>query len=157
MRTDKTADMTADQRRKNGDELFWAAPHRNHLAGVAMRSTVVCMANDFRLMDAARLVSDEVQQLLDRARPPLIHQKQLSEASQSIPANVREAYGRREGRERNVYFRVARSSTEETDEHLRANYAARRLPPKVFWALHNRLTVIMRMLNRLMGEDRETG
>lgn len=108
-------------------------------------------------MDAARLVADEVQQLIERSRPPLIHQKQLSEAAQSIPANVREAYGRREGRERNQYFRVARSSTEETDEHLRANYAARRIPAKVFWALHNRLTVILKMLNRLMGEDRETG
>ena len=115
------------------------------------------MPNDFRVMDAARRVSDEVQQLLERVRPPLIHQKQLSEASQSIPANLREAYGRREGRERNQYFRVARSSAEETDEHLRANYAARRITPRIFWALHNRLTVILKMLNRLMGEDRNTG
>lgn len=109
------------------------------------------MPNDFRLMDVARQVSDEVARLLASAHPPLLHQKQLAESSQSIPANIREAYGRREGPERNQYFRVSRSSTEETDEHLRANYAARRIPPKTWWSLHNRLTVIHRIICKLMG------
>jgi four helix bundle protein len=108
------------------------------------------MPNDFRLMDLARLVNDEITVLLTSSRPPLLHQKQLAESSESIPANIREAYGRRAGPERNQYFRVARSSTEESDEHLRTNYRAQRIAPKRYWSLHNRLTVIHRMLCTLM-------
>lgn len=95
--------------------------------------------------------NDEITALLTSSRPQLLHQKQVSESSESIPANIREAYGRRAGPERNQYFRVARSSTEETDEHLRANYAARRIPSKTWWSLHNRLTVIHRIVCKLMG------
>ena len=110
------------------------------------------MRNEFRLMDAARWVVDEVNQLLWSRGRRLIHHKQLEESSQSIAANIREAYGRRKGPERNQFFRVARSSTEETDEHLRANCAAKRLDDKRYWRLHNRLAVISKMLCRLMGE-----
>ena len=110
------------------------------------------MPNDFRLMDAARWVEDEVNDLLAHGRPPLIHQKQLGESAESIPANIREAYGRRQGAERNQFFRVARSSTEETDEHIRSNHAAHRIEKARYWRLHNRLTVIHKMLCRLLGE-----
>lgn len=110
------------------------------------------MANEFRIMDVARMVADDVERLLATAKPPLVHQQQLSESSQSIAANIREAYGRRKGPERNQYFRVSRSSTEETDEHLRKNFAARRIVPKEYWKQHNRLTVIHKGLCTLMGE-----
>jgi four helix bundle protein len=110
------------------------------------------MPGDFRLMDVARQVEDEVNDLLARSRRPLLHRKQLEDSAQSIPANIREAFGRRHGPERNQYFRVARSSSEETDEHLRSNAAAQRLDSSRYWRLHHRLTVIRKMLGRLMGE-----
>jgi len=77
---------------------------------------------------------------------------QLIEAAGSIPSNIREAYGRRDGAERKAFFRYARGSAEETDERLRSNLAANRIEQACFWRLHNRLTVIIRMLTKLIGD-----
>jgi four helix bundle protein len=104
------------------------------------------MSTDFRLLDAARAVEDEVNGLIAASRRPVLHRSQLEESAQSIAANIREAYGRRKGPERNQFLRVARSSSEETDEHLRSNVAARRIDQKTFWRLHNRLSVIEKMI-----------
>lgn len=109
------------------------------------------MANPFRLMDAARWVRDEVNDLIDASPRRLLHHE-LREAAESIPANIREAYGRREGPERDQFLRYARASAEETDEHLRGNYASRRLSPKRYWRLHNRLTVIVRIITTLLSD-----
>ena len=79
------------------------------------------MANPLRVIDAARLVLEEVEILIDRSSRRLLHDDQLRKAAQSIGANIREAYGRRVGPERNQFFRYARASAEETDEHLRSN------------------------------------
>ena len=108
------------------------------------------MSNVLRVLDAARSVVDDVNQLLDAGRPGLIYDIQLRDSAGSIAANIREALGRREGAERNQFFRVARSSAEETDEHLRANFRSGRMPERQFWRLHNRLVTIVRMLNSLM-------
>ena len=97
-------------------------------------------------MGAARAVVDEVNDLIDRSRRRLIYTSQLREAAQSIPANIREALGRRHGPEREQFFRFARGSAEETDEHLRANFAARRLTSGTYLRLHNRLALITRIL-----------
>lgn len=103
-------------------------------------------------MDAARLVVDDVNELLDSRTRRLLYAPQLREAAGSIAANVREAYGRRDGAERVQFFRVARSSAEETDEHLRGNFARARIPAPRYWRLHNRLATIVKMLNSLMDE-----
>ena len=76
----------------------------------------------------------------------------MRDSSSSIAANIREAYGRRKGPEGNQYFRVARSSAEETDEHLNLNARQRRVPAKWYWPLHQRLVTIVKMLNGLMTE-----
>ena len=104
------------------------------------------MDNSFRLLEAARAVADEVNVLL-RPKNRLIHRAQLRDSAQSVPANIREGMGRDRGPHRNQAYRDARGSAEETDEHLRANYADRRLPRPVFFRLHNRLMVIIKMID----------
>jgi four helix bundle protein len=109
------------------------------------------MPNNFRLIDVARAVVDEIIALTFRA-PRLLFDAQLRDAADSITSNIREAYGRRPGAERHQFFRYAHGSAEETDEHLRANFAAGRLGAVPYWRLHNRLVVIMRMLASLMTQ-----
>ena len=108
------------------------------------------MTTNFRVLDASRAVVDEVNALIDRAPRRMLDEEQLRSAAGSITANLREAYGRNPGPDRNQFFRYARGSAEESDERLRSNYAARRLQPSTYWRLHNRLLVVIRMLTRLM-------
>ena len=109
------------------------------------------MSNSFRLIDGARSVVRDINVLLETQPRRILYDDQLRHAAQSITANIREAYGRRRGPERNQFFRYARGSAEETDEHLRTNWVAQRLPSEKYWPLHNRLTVIRRMLTTLMN------
>src|SRR5688500_15657191 len=101
------------------------------------------MPTPLRVLDAARSIVDEVNRLLSRRGQKLIYDVQLQDSAGSMSANIREALGRREGPERNQFIRFARGSAEETDEHLRANYAVGRLPEPHYWRLHNRLTTII--------------
>ena len=110
------------------------------------------MANNFRLIDVARAVVDEIIALSFRT-PRLLFDDQLRKAADSITSNIREAYGRLPGADRQLFLRYARGSAEESDEHLRANFAAGRLAPVSYWRLHNRLVVIVRMLSALMEQD----
>jgi four helix bundle protein len=109
------------------------------------------MDNPLRVMDAARSVVDEINALLDEPGSRILYNDQLRDSAQSIAANLREAYGRRAGRERSQFLRFARGSAEETDEHLRANFRAARLEARRYWPLHNRLMVILRMLTSLIN------
>jgi four helix bundle protein len=102
-----------------------------------------------RALDAARMVVDDINVLLKRRMP---NAAQLRGAAESITANIQEAFGRSEGPERNQFLRYARASAEETNERLRARYAAKDIPQKTFWQLHNRLVTISRMLTNLMTE-----
>ncbi|HJQ18750.1 MAG TPA: four helix bundle protein [Gemmatimonadaceae bacterium] len=110
------------------------------------------MSTDFRVLDAARSVVDEVEAAIETAKPPLIHVQQLRDASGSITWNIREAFGHRAGRERNVFLRHAHGSADEADEQLRVNLAARRLDAPRYRRWHNRLVVIRKMLEALMSE-----
>ena len=111
------------------------------------------MSEPLRVLDAARQLRDEINDLIDGPGRRLLYDKQLRSAAGSIAANIREAHGRRKGPERNQFLRVARGSAEETDEHLQANIRSGRLPQKEYFRFHNRIVAIVRMLNSLMGES----
>jgi four helix bundle protein len=111
------------------------------------------MESSLRVLSAARGIVDELNAILDTPNGRLLHDEQLRRSAGSITANIREANGRREGAERNQFFRYARGSAEETDEHLRTNFRANRMAATVYWRLHNRLTVIARMLTALIDRS----
>jgi four helix bundle protein len=104
----------------------------------------------FRVLEVARAVADETNKLIGDRQLRLIHRAQLRDAAQSIPANIREGMGRNPGRHRNQAYRDARGSAEETDEHLRANFADGRLPPAEFWPIHNRIALVVKMLTTII-------
>ena len=108
------------------------------------------MDNKFRVLAAARLAVDDINDLLDKSGRQMLHVNQLRDSAQSITANIREALGRRRGPERDQYFRVARSSSDESDEHLRPNFVSRRIAGKRYWRIHNRLAVVSKMLDALL-------
>ena len=110
------------------------------------------MGNPLRVLDAARSVVGEVDELLDHSGGRILRDRQLRASVASIAANIREAYGRRAGPERNQFLRFARGSAEETDEHLRGNYLSGRINAALWWRLHHRLMTIVKMLNQLMTE-----
>jgi four helix bundle protein len=103
------------------------------------------MAEPMRVLEVARAVVDEINELLDKRR--LFYHEQMRESAGSITANIREALGRRAGRERKQFLVYARASSEETDERLRANFRRKNLPEPQYWRLHHRLVVIVKMLN----------
>ena len=102
-----------------------------------------------RVLDAARMVVDDINQLLKRRLP---NAKQTREAAESITANIQEGFGRDVGPDRNQFLRYARASAEETNERLRARFTAEDIRPDVYWPLHHRLVAIARMLTNLMSE-----
>ena len=101
-------------------------------------------------MDLVRAVVDETNSVIGGSHPRLLYEKQLANAVESIAANIREAYGRQAGGERNQFLRYARASAEESTEHLRANFAARRIQPTIYWRIRNRLVLSIRMIVTLM-------
>ena len=104
----------------------------------------------FRVLEVARAVADETNDLLGNRQLRLIHRGQLRDSAQSIPANIREGMGRKPGPHRNQAYRDARGSAEETDEHLRANFADGRLPPAKFWRIHARIALVVKMLTTVI-------
>jgi four helix bundle protein len=103
----------------------------------------------FRLLEAARVIADEINTLLGSRKLRLIHRTQLRDA-QSIPANIREGMGRKTGPHRTQAYRDARGSAEETDEHLRANFADGRLPAAEFWPIHNRIALVVKIPTQIV-------
>ena len=110
------------------------------------------MPKDFRLLDLAEQIVDEVNDLLRTSRPRLLYHDQIEEAAGSISSNIREGYGRREGPERNQFLRYSRGSAGEVDDRLNRYRVARRLAAKRFWRLRDRLDVFRKMLNSIIGE-----
>ena len=104
----------------------------------------------FRVLEAARVVTDEVNKLLGNRKLRLIHRRQLRDAAQSVPANIREGMGRKPGPHRNQAYRDARGSAEETDEHLRANFADGRMPTSHYRRLHNRIALVVKILTTIV-------
>ena len=104
-----------------------------------------------RVLDGARLVVDDINNLLNARRLP--NASQIRNAAESITANIQEGFGRDAGPDRNQFLRFARASAEETNERLRARFGARDIPAKVYWPLHHRLVAVGRMLTSLMSKD----
>ena len=104
----------------------------------------------FRVLEAARAVADEINALLGNRELRLLHRGQLRDSAQSVPANIREGMGRKPGPHRSQAYRHARGSAEETDEHLRANFADGRLAPAAYWRLHNRIALVVKVLSKLV-------
>jgi four helix bundle protein len=106
----------------------------------------------FRVLEAARAVADEVNRLLGNRDLRLLHRAQLRSSAQSVPANIREGMGRKLGPHRNQAYRHARGSAEETDEHLRANFADGRIPAVDYWRIHNRIALVVKILTGILGD-----
>src|SRR5688500_8075321 len=104
------------------------------------------------LIAVAEVVVDEINGLLASSRPRVLYRRQLEESAGSITSNIREGLGRREGPERNQFYRHARGSAEETDDRLTRNFVAKRLKPTTYWRLHNRLVLIIKTIDKLLAK-----
>ena len=82
----------------------------------------MAMRPGLRVLDAAQMVVDDVNRLLKNRR--LANADQLRAAAESITAKIPEGFGRDRGPDRNRFLRFARGSAEETNERLRARFAA---------------------------------
>ena len=102
------------------------------------------------VLDAATQVADDVNRLIDLAPRRLLHVAQMRASVQSIAANISEGFGRGKGRDRARSLEIARGETEETIRHLGSNFRSKRIAPREYWPLHNRLVVIVRMLTSLL-------
>jgi four helix bundle protein len=107
------------------------------------------MRPGLRVLDAARMVVDDINRLLKGRLP---NATQVRESAESITANIQEGFGRDAGPDRNRFLRFARASAEETNERLRARFAAEDIPAKIYWPLHHRLVAIVRMLTNLTSD-----
>ena len=109
-------------------------------------------SRDLDVLDAARRAPDQVNKLIDRVpRGRLLHVRQMRNSVQSISANISEGFGRGNGRGRIRSLEIARGETEETIQHLSANFRSNRIGPKDYWPLHNLLVVVVKMLNALLN------
>ena len=106
---------------------------------------------DLNVLDAATQVADLVNTLIDRSpRGHLLHVRQLSDAVQSIGANISEAFGRNTGGARKHSLDIARGETEEAIRHLHANFRASRVSATDYWPIRNKLVVVAEMLTALL-------
>jgi len=102
------------------------------------------------VLDPAEKLADGVDRLIGQSTNRLLHVAQMRDSAQSIGANISEGFGRGKGRDRARPLEIARGEAEETIRHLSANFRTNRIPPKEYWPLHNRLVVIVKMLNSLL-------
>jgi four helix bundle protein len=103
-----------------------------------------------RVLDASRMVRDEINAWLDHASPAIPESGQIRRAVESVAANIMEGYGRESGPDRNHLFRIARGSAEETNERVRSACASGRLSERDYWRFHHRLVTVVKMLNALL-------
>jgi four helix bundle protein len=105
------------------------------------------------IQEAADLVRDEVNQVLDSTRRKrMLDVAQLRSSASSVSANIAEGLGRGDGAARNDKYRTARGEAEETISHLKSNFNANRIESVVYWRLRNRSLTVIKMLDALLGE-----
>jgi four helix bundle protein len=101
------------------------------------------------VLEAAQVVEDEINRLIDDRGRRLLHVSQLRRSAHAVVAGIDEAFGRGPDGGRAQPLRVARGEAEETIGHLRSNFAVKRIDRATFWRLRNRLITIIKMLNSL--------
>jgi four helix bundle protein len=106
---------------------------------------------DLKLLDAADRIADLVNKLIDESpRGQLLHVSQLRDAVGSIGANISEAFGHEPGRARDHSLDIARGETEEAIQHMKVNFRSSRVAPRKYWAIHNLLVVMVKMLTSFL-------
>lgn len=106
---------------------------------------------DLNVLDATERAADKVNELIDGPSGwRLLHARQMRDSVQSIAANIAEGFGRGTAGDRARLLRIARGEAEETIQHLRANFRARRVAPRDYWSIRNLLIVIVKMLNSFL-------
>src|SRR5437870_5353395 len=93
---------------------------------------------DLNVLDAAEHLAVQVAELSERMGTRLLYNSQMQRSSQSISANIGEAFGRESVADRNRALVIARGEAEETIRHLRTNFRRSRVEAKEYWQLHNR-------------------
>mgnify|MGYP003575075218 CR=1 FL=1 len=108
---------------------------------------------DLKVLDAAEHAADMVNQLLDHpAGLRIISSAQLRRSVHAIAANIMEGFGRGTNGDRARMLRIARGEAEESMQHLVANFRATRISAKEYWAVRNKLAVVVKMLNGLISD-----
>jgi four helix bundle protein len=106
---------------------------------------------DLKVLDAADQAADRLNAIIDRSpRGLLLHVQQMRDSVQSIGANISEAFGRGDGRDREHPREIARGEAEETIRHIGSNFRARRMQPADYWPLRNLHVVIVKMLSSML-------
>jgi len=107
---------------------------------------------DLRVLDAANLAADLINELIDRApKGQLLHATQLRSAVQSVVANIKEGFGRGPGRDCDRSLKIARGEAEEALGHLATDFRAKRIAPRDYWPPRNVLVVVTKMLTGLLN------
>jgi four helix bundle protein len=104
-------------------------------------------------LEAARELSEQIIETTRkcRSRCPAKLRVQVTSSAQSISANIAEGVGRGTPKEKLHFFRLARGSLEETQNHLRVLVRVGVIDRKTFYRLWNRAKVIGRMLSTLIA------
>ena len=106
---------------------------------------------DLFVLDASERAADQINELIDGpSGRRLLHVIQMRNSVQSIAANIAEGFGRGSNGDRARLLRIARGEAEETIRHLNANFRAKRVTSQDYWTIHNRLVVIVKMLNAFL-------
>jgi len=104
-----------------------------------------------RVLDAARIVEDDVNRLIKKHRLP--NSTQLRGAVEGISASIQEGLGRDQGPDRARFLGYAKGSAEEGNSRLRTRFAANDLPARDYWRNHHRLVTIVKMLDALIDSQ----
>ena len=109
-------------------------------------------SHGLRVWHAARLYAAEINVVVAQLpkRTPVGLRSQLTTAARSVSNCIAEGAGRGTRGERLHYYRMARGSLEETQDHLRELKECALIDRATFFRLWNRSQVIDRMLAKLI-------
>ena len=118
----------------------------------------MCRSHALRVWHAARDAADLVIAIVaDLPRSPATGLRaQLVRSARSVSNNIAEGAGRGSTGEKLHFFRLARGSVEETQDHIRELVNSKHIDKRTFFKLWNRYAVIDRMLAK-NRDERYTG
>jgi four helix bundle protein len=111
-------------------------------------------SSGLRALEAAQLLASEILSAVELfpSPDPAGLRRQLSEAANSVAANIAEEMGRGTRGEKLHFLRMARGSLEETQSHLKVCRSAEYIDTKRFLRLWNLSVVLGRMLSALIAK-----